>query len=147
MRSVWRNNASWVLSLVMIVSILWLGIFSVIAMDHTIGMHAGCPIDLIGENGPLQPMGFNFCTTTHMGMVQETSRAIPGSIDFGAGVVSLIALAFLLHTRVRDGDGDNPALWRLYHSDRSGRWVETFFYQILQWISLFEKRGPSHSLA
>lgn len=134
--------------MVMIMSILWLGIFSVIAMNHGNVMHAGCAsMDFIGEGAPFQPMDSNFCTDVHMGMVQETFHAIPGNIDFGAGMIAIISLVFLLSMYVRDGDEGVYALCRVRYRERFDKQSGSFFVQINDWIASLEKRDPSVALA
>lgn len=103
-------------------------------------MHTACPIDFIAPGDMAQPMDSSVCTTTHMGMVEELANGIPGKIDFGIGVISLIALVILLYTRVCDGNDETFAFCRVRYLERSDNHLQTFFSQVRQWISLRKRK-------
>jgi hypothetical protein len=148
MRGMFRNNLLlWFLSSALIVSILWLGVFSAIVMHHGNGMRASCPIDFIGSGTGSQPTDSSFCGNIYMGMVQELAHTIPGTINFGMGLASVLLLVFFLPIRTQAGSLSACSLCRVRYRDQFDKDTHSYFSQIKKWISLCEERDPSYCLA
>lgn len=147
MGSIFGRNLSRGLSFVMVLSILWLGVFSMMSMDHGGGMGTRCPFNLINLQDTSQAMDSNVCANAYAGIVQNMGHVIPGKIDFGFGVASIIVLTFLLFARVPDSGSCIHSLRRVRYRDRFDKDKNSFFSQIKKWIALREERDPSYRLA
>jgi hypothetical protein len=141
------RNLSWLLPSIILVSMVWLGGFCAASMDHGSVIHSDYAMTAISGVDCTQSASASTCASVHMGILQEVAYAIPGNMDFGLGIASLISLVVFVALCSREREEGVRALHRVRYRERFEKIVHSFHTQLLGWISSVKNTDCAYCLA